>query len=134
MDNYSDEKAKRELEKRQRLFSNDDVHKVIDNEKKLESKFKQQGKLNQFFDDFKVLFSMIKDYYHGRYKEVPWYVITAAGAALLYVLSPMDLIVDFIPIGGYIDDAAVFLFCFNQIKGEIDKYKVWKEADSSLSK
>ncbi|WP_085536403.1 YkvA family protein [Massilibacteroides vaginae] len=133
MDNYSEEKAKDELERRQKSFSKEDVNKVIEKEKELESKFRKQKKLHQFWDDFKVLFSMISDYYHGRYREVPWYVITAAGAALLYILSPMDLIIDFIPIGGYIDDAAVFLFCLNQIKGEIEKYKLWKGWESSVT-
>lgn len=126
MDNYSDEKARDELKRRQKHFSEEDINKVLANEKELESKFKKQTKLNKFWDDFKILFSMINDYSHGRYREVPWYVITAAGAALLYILSPVDLIMDFIPIVGYIDDAAVFLFCLNQIKGEIEKYKVWK--------
>lgn len=131
MENYSDEKAKAELKRRQKNFSEEDVNEILDKEKELESKFKQQRKLNRFWDDFKILFSMINDYYHGRYKEVPWYVITAAGAALLYVLSPMDLVLDFIPGIGYVDDAAVFLFCLNQIKGEIEKYKLWKRLESS---
>ena len=134
MDNYSEEKAKAELQKRQKNFSEEDVNKIINKEKEIESKFRNQRKLNQFLDDFKILLSMIKDYYSGRYREVPWYAITAAGATLLYILSPMDLILDFIPIGGYIDDAAVFLFCMNQIKGEIEKYKLWKEMGISATK
>ncbi|MDD4515214.1 YkvA family protein [Massilibacteroides sp.] len=133
MGKYSEENAKAELERRKKKFSEEDVKRVIDKEKEIESKFKTQNKLTQFTNDFKVIFAMINDYYHGRYKEVPWYVITAAGAALLYVLSPMDLIFDFIPIGGYIDDAAVFLFCMNQIRGEIEKYKVWKEYEMPSS-
>lgn len=128
MNNYSEEKARSEFEKKKKIFSKEDVNKVLDNEKELNEKFSKNKKLNQFWADFKIVFSMINDYYHGRYREVPWYAITAAGAALLYVLSPIDLICDFIPIGGYIDDAAVFLFCLNQIKGEIEKYKLWKES------
>lgn len=133
MDNYSEEQARAELKRRQKDFSKEDVDKVLEKEKELESKFRKQKKLNRFWNDFKVLFAMINDYYHGRYREVPWYVITAAGAALLYVLSPMDLILDFIPIGGYIDDAAVFLFCLNQIKGEVEKYKLWKGLESPIN-
>lgn len=133
MQDYSEEKAREELEKRQKKFLKEDFEKVIDKEEELEKKFRNQRKLTRFLSDFKLLLSMIKDYYHGKYREVPWYVISAAGAALLYVLSPIDLILDIIPIGGYIDDAAVFLFCINQIKEEIDKYKIWKSIQSSSS-
>lgn len=69
---------------------------------------------------------MIKDYYNRKYTTVPWYVISAIGGALLYVLSPIDLIPDFIPFVGYIDDAAVIAFCINRISAEVDKYKRWK--------
>lgn len=123
---FSEDRAESELKKRQERFSRKDFKEVIDNEDKLESKFRSKPKLAQFFDDFKLLFSLISDYYHGRYREVPWYVITAIGAAMLYVLSPMDLIMDFIPGAGYIDDAAVFFFCIKQIKDELEKYKLWK--------
>lgn len=126
MNNYSDEKAKSELAIRQKSFSQQDFKEVINNEKELETKFRHKAKLAKFFDDFKLLFSMISDYYHGRYREVPWYVITAVGATLLYILSPMDLILDFIPAVGYIDDAAVFVFCLKQVKDEIENYKLWR--------
>jgi uncharacterized membrane protein YkvA (DUF1232 family) len=129
MDNFSNKKVEDEFEKRRERFSHQDVGRVVGKEKELEHKFASKTRLTQFMEDFKLLFSMMKDYYHGRYREVPWYVITAAGAALLYILSPMDLIMDFIPAAGYIDDAAVFLFCINQIKGELEKYKIWKEQE-----
>ena len=74
--------------------------------------------------------SMVKDYYSRKYTEVPWHVISSIGAALLYVLSPIDLIPDFIPFIGYIDDAAVIAFCLNQVRSEVDKYKLWKESNA----
>lgn len=126
MNGFSEERVKSELERRQADFTKDDFREVIDNGEKLESKFRNKPKLARYFDDFKLLFSLISDYYHGRYREVPWYVITAVGAAMLYILSPIDLIVDFIPMAGYIDDAAVFFFCIKQVKDELEKYKLWK--------
>lgn len=36
---------------------------------------------------------------------MPWYAKAVAGAVAAYALSPIDLIPDFIPVLGYLDDA-----------------------------
>jgi uncharacterized membrane protein YkvA (DUF1232 family) len=40
----------------------------------------------------------------GRDARVPWYAKAAALAVAAYALSPIDLIPDFIPVLGYIDE------------------------------
>lgn len=37
-------------------------------------------------------------------RRVPWYAKAVAGAVAAYALSPIDLIPDFIPVLGYLDD------------------------------
>ena len=39
--------------------------------------------------------------------RVPWYVKAVAGAVAAYALSPIDLIPDFIPVIGYLDDLII---------------------------
>ncbi|MGE5415250.1 MAG: YkvA family protein [Acidobacteriota bacterium] len=39
-----------------------------------------------------------------RDPRVPWYAKAAAAVVLAYALSPIDLIPDFIPVLGYLDD------------------------------
>ena len=39
-----------------------------------------------------------------RDQRVPWYTKVLAGAVVAYALSPIDLIPDFIPVLGYVDD------------------------------
>src|SRR3954463_1280684 len=43
----------------------------------------------------------------ARDPRVPWYVKLAAGAVAAYALSPIDLIPDFIPVLGYLDDVII---------------------------
>ena len=43
----------------------------------------------------------------GRDPRVPWYVKLAAVAVAAYALSPIDLIPDFIPVLGYLDDVII---------------------------
>lgn len=40
----------------------------------------------------------------GRDPRVPWYAKALAAAVAAYALSPIDLIPDFVPILGYVDD------------------------------
>ena len=43
----------------------------------------------------------------ARDPRVPWYAKVMAGAVAAYALSPIDLIPDFIPVVGYLDDVII---------------------------
>jgi len=43
-------------------------------------------------------------YYAARDARTPWYAKVLAGAIVAYALSPIDLIPDFIPVLGYLDE------------------------------
>ena len=42
-----------------------------------------------------------------KHKRTPWFVKAAAGITIAYALSPVDLIPDFIPVLGYLDDLII---------------------------
>jgi uncharacterized membrane protein YkvA (DUF1232 family) len=46
-------------------------------------------------------------YLASKDKRVPWYAKLLAGCILAYLLSPIDLIPDFIPVIGYLDDIII---------------------------
>ena len=43
----------------------------------------------------------------ARDSRVPWYAKALAGAVAAYALSPIDLIPDFVPVLGYLDDLLI---------------------------
>ena len=53
--------------------------------------------------------------------------IAMIGGGLLYFILPADLIPDFIPLVGYLDDLAVLTTIMNSLKGEINAYRNWKD-------
>ena len=46
-------------------------------------------------------------YFACRDPRTPWYAKAVAGAVVAYALSPIDLIPDFIPVLGYLDDVLI---------------------------
>lgn len=67
------------------------------------------------------LFSMFRDMFAGRYKA-SFLTIVALIAAGIYILSPIDIIPDFFPIIGWMDDGAVFYFLLRRLMYELDRY------------
>lgn len=126
MSEFSQQKADKELKKRQKTFSRDKLKQLFKEKNSLFSKFVNIENLNEYYRDFVDLFSLLQDWYKGRYKDVPWLVISSVGGALLYVLSPIDLIPDFLPFVGYLDDAAVFAALLKYVRVDLQKYRDWK--------
>ena len=106
-------------------YSEDDMHKVFDNEDTILNKMNDKN-LKQFIEEVKLFFCMLKDFFTKKYPEVPVGTIVAIVGALLYVLAPIDVIPDFIPVAGYLDDAGIIALCLNYVKDDLDKYKAFK--------
>ena len=80
-----------------------------------------------------LILRLIKDYYEGRYTDIPWRSIAMAVFALLYLLNPMDLIPDYIPIIGYVDDAAVIALAWKAISEDVRDYVKFKCENEEVS-
>jgi uncharacterized membrane protein YkvA (DUF1232 family) len=52
--------------------------------------------------------------------------------ALLYILNPIDIIPDVIPIFGYLDDVMVFGFCLDFVEADLEKYGQMRPGDHVL--
>ena len=83
------------------------------------------GKLGEQFENFKLLWALLKDYYNKVYPNAPWKLVAAIGFAVAYLVSPLDVIPDFIPVAGFIDDASVFALVVKGFESDITDYKNW---------
>ena len=85
------------------------------------------AKLGKAIEYFKVLWALLNDYRAGRYTAVPWKFIAAVGFSVAYLISPIDVIPDVIPVLGLTDDVGVFALVFASFSSEIEAYKEWKK-------
>ena len=76
-----------------------------------------------------VMISMLRSYFKKEYKNIPLGTLIALVSALLYWLTPADVIPDVIPIAGYVDDATVITACIKLISDDIKEYKKFKESN-----
>jgi uncharacterized membrane protein YkvA (DUF1232 family) len=75
-----------------------------------------------------VLGRLIKAYSLGHYREIPWKTVLIIVAALVYFISPIDMIPDIIPLTGFTDDFGILLWVYNSVSTEIDKFLTWEKS------
>ncbi len=93
----------------------------------IEATLKKVPGVGNLLSDVPLLVSLVKSYINGEYKEIPYNSIVAVIATLLYVISPIDIIPDVIPVIGFADDAMAVAFCIKMIHDDLEKYKAWRD-------
>lgn len=123
----SKETAERVVNDGAKKVTEEDLYKVVNRADDIQRKVSLHGPLGRFISDVKMMISLVKDYWNKNYRDVPWWTVAAVVTALLYVLSPVDLIPDFIPFFGLLDDAAVVSACLFLVEQDLSRYKSWKD-------
>ncbi len=104
-----------------------DVAKVVDRSEEIKKKFSAKGPLARFIEDAKLLIAIVKDYWAGKYRQIPYGAIASIVFSLIYVLNPFDLMPDILPVIGQLDDVTVMGACLILVEQDLQKYKNWKE-------
>ena len=104
---------------------------ILSKEERIKDQVNNDRGLERYAKDLMLLMSLVKDYYQGNYRNIPYKTISAAVVGLLYVLNPIDIIPDFIPFIGQVDDALVLGFCLRLMEKDLNKYKTWKNEQST---
>lgn len=87
-----------------------------------------QGVLDDIWDYLQVAARLVQAAVRGEYTGLSGKSLTLIVGAIIYYVSPIDVIPDFVPIAGLLDDATVLAFALRSLKGELDAFKQW-EAD-----
>ncbi|PSQ97309.1 MAG: hypothetical protein BRD55_03225 [Bacteroidetes bacterium SW_9_63_38] len=111
-----------------------DLDTVVEKADAIEDRFRDNGPLRRLLDDGRSLLGLVQDVRRGRYTQAPVWTLSAAGFALLYVLNPMDVVPDALPLVGVLDDAAVVSACLALLEQDLYDYRAWlREQDDTAA-
>ena len=101
------------------------IEDVLKKLKEISSDKKTSAKLN---DSLRLFIRIINAYTSKAYTYVPWKTICLIVAGLIYFIYPVDLIPDFIPVSGLIDDIALIAWIYESIQDDIDNFLEWEKS------
>ena len=87
---------------------------------------KNKGALGRVWQDVSSLIRLLNAWARGRYRAVPWRTVSLAIAALLYFVSPLDGVPDFIPALGLLDDVFIVTWVMHAIQKDLEKFRLWE--------
>ena len=73
-----------------------------------------------------LVIELIDDFATGNYRDVPWPVVALLTGAVLYSVSPADVVPDSIPIVGAMDDILVVAIATRVARESLKKYALSK--------
>jgi uncharacterized membrane protein YkvA (DUF1232 family) len=77
--------------------------------------------------DLPLLVRLLKAWKNGNYRGLSVRTLASVAGALLYVVSPVDVIPDFIPGIGLIDDAAVLALLLHSLAQDLAAFRIWEQ-------
>ena len=93
------------------------------------SKIGNVSSLAGLLDNIRVAYDMISDAVTGKYKGIAKSTLTLLVGGLAYLALPLDLVPDFIPVAGWMDDATVLAWIFKRCNDEIQQYRDFTKRD-----
>ncbi len=109
------------------------VKQLLNDAYKKASEKKDIGSIAQeAWETMQTLFRLIRASIAGEYTGLPTTTVVAAVAVTIYFMSPIDLIPDFIPVLGLLDDVALVAWFGTTIKEELDKFAEWEKTRPSV--
>jgi uncharacterized membrane protein YkvA (DUF1232 family) len=92
-----------------------------------------KGNLAQFQGNVQLLIRMVRAYASGEYRNISWKSLVSIVAVLIYFVSPIDLIPDFLPVIGISDDVALVLWLLKSLGDEVDKFSAWEKQEKTIN-
>jgi uncharacterized membrane protein YkvA (DUF1232 family) len=86
----------------------------------------RSGPFADVVEDFRSLVRLVVAYARGYYRDIPPASLVTVVAGLIYVVSPLDLIPDPVPVLGWSDDAMVVGWVIKTVREELDAFRAWE--------
>lgn len=107
------------------------AHLYVSNPKKLKqllqllSMYISKKGLSRVKDKLVLMGNYLTDITKGRYKDYDGKKLLIVVGAIIYVVTPFDLLPDLIP-PGLIDDLSIVAWALKEAADELERYRLWK--------
>lgn len=126
-----DKELGKQKERAARLLKNKErTQKVLLGAKRLCDMLCNLPFIGKLFDGVGTLCDLVMDYSRGLYDQIPVATIITLLGAIVYFVSPVDLLPDALPFVGVLDDAAIFYGVTAAANKDIERYKRWKDSNT----
>jgi len=75
-----------------------------------------------------AMIRLLRDYHRAEYRDISEQNLQIIVAAILYFVSPFDVIPDWVPVLGHIDDAFVITLALKSVRADLDTFMAWETA------
>ncbi|CAH0345867.1 YkvA family protein [Bacillus sp. CECT 9360] len=121
------------------LFKNE-VTRYADNKnetKGLVNKASNKAKKNELtlkgvWGRLQTMFNMLKAWAKGEYREIPYRSLFMILLSVVYFVSPIDVIPDFLFGLGILDDVALIGFVISQVDKDLETFLEWEDTKSNI--
>ncbi|WP_129142108.1 YkvA family protein [Modicisalibacter coralii] len=94
------------------------------------ARLKKRGRaLSHIGRAMRLFAPMCADVMRGRYRPVPWPAFGWMALAVVYLVSPLDLIPDFLLLIGVVDDVVIVGWLLTRVDAALTDYRRWKGVD-----
>jgi uncharacterized membrane protein YkvA (DUF1232 family) len=110
------------------LESSSKTGELATNAENKTSQTDKQG-LRELGEQVKALVRLVRSYKRGDYRNISKKSMLLIVASLLYFVSPIDAVPDFLIGVGLLDDATVLAFLFRTLSTEIAAFQAWEKTE-----
>lgn len=89
------------------------------------------GRFGALRTDLADLIDLLRAWAAGEYKGVSAGFVVTILAAVVYFVTPLDAVFDYIPVAGLLDDAAVIAFALRSTRDTLDAFRQWRGEQSA---
>ena len=126
----SDPEGRKHYDRMRRYTQGQDFGKVLNEKEFWEKIEKASPALKRILKDLKDLYALFIDSIKGKYKLHPA-ILSIIGGGLLYFIIPLDLIPDYLPVVGLLDDLTLLSMIINSLQKELADYRKFQDGLNS---
>lgn len=102
------------------------LRRVIEQAQRKQESARTARRLKGVLADLRTLLRLIQAWMKGNYSNVSKANLVLIVGAVVYFLMPIDVVPDFIPVAGFVDDGAVIIWVVDAVKEELAKFEEWE--------